>query len=299
MLETGDRPRFPAETASEKRGLSPVSGAATGWRARLELDFERRPHGTVLARRVHDGPLVVQKALYPEGREVCHAIVVHPPAGIAGGDDLLIEASAGAGAHALLTTPGAGKWYRSSGARASQRIELHAAEDATLEWLPQETIFYDGALADISWDVHLATSARLIAWDVYCLGRTGSDERFTRGSCRLQARIFRDDRLAWIERGRIEPESRVAQSRAGLDGNPVFGTLIASAPNIASDWLNACREEQPRSGEAAVTKLPGLLLARYRGDSTEAARLYFTGLWKRLRKPVLGRDAIEPRIWRT
>jgi urease accessory protein len=299
MLETGDRPRFShvASTPApdEKRGLSPVSG----WRASLALEFERRDSRSILASRRHDGPLVVQKALHPEGPEVCHAIVVHPPAGIAGGDELLIGVRAGAGSHALLTTPGAGKWYRSAGARASQRVRLIAARDASIEWLPQETILYDGSLADISWDVELDGSARLIAWDICCLGRTGSGEAVTRGSCRLQTRAFRDGKLAWIERGRIEPGELAAHSVAGLGGRPVFGTLVAAAPAIEKEWLAACREEIPRSGEGAVTQLPGLLLARYRGDSTEAARWYFTALWKRLRSPILGRDAIEPRIWRT
>ncbi len=131
------------------------------WRAELALNYERRGPRTVLASRRHDGPLVVQKPLYPEGDAVCHTIVVHPPAGIAGGDELEITVRAAEDAHVLLTTPGAGKWYRSSGAWARQRVSLDLQDDAALEWLPQETILYDGTLADIRWDAHLAPGARL------------------------------------------------------------------------------------------------------------------------------------------
>src|SRR6267154_2592758 len=130
------------------------------WKAELHLEFERREGRTVLAKRRHDGPLVVQKPLYPGGDATCHAIVVHPPAGIAGGDELEIAVRAAEDAHALLTTPGAGKWYRSGGAWARQRIELDARDGACIEWLPQETIVYDGALADIHTEVRLAGSAR-------------------------------------------------------------------------------------------------------------------------------------------
>src|SRR5258706_14626091 len=106
------------------------------WKAELRLEFEHRAVRTFLAKRRHDGPLVVQKPLYPEGDAVCHAIVVHPPAGIAGGDELEIGVRAAEGAHALLTTPGAGKWYRSGGAWARQRIEFDARGGACIEWLP-------------------------------------------------------------------------------------------------------------------------------------------------------------------
>jgi urease accessory protein len=272
---------------------------APRWRARLALDFERRGERSVLASRRHDGPLVVQKPLYPEGDPVCHGIVVHPPAGIAGGDELEIDVRAHSGAHALLTTPGAGKWYRTSGPWARQRVTIDAAADACVEWLPQETIVYDGARADIGWEARIDAEARVIAWDILCLGRTGSGEAFERGEVRLETRIAVGGRLAWLERGRIGPASPIARSPAGLDGHSILGTMIVAAPAIDDAWLASCREAIPRSGETAITRVPGLLVARYRGDSSEAARFYFIDLWKRLRAPVMGREAIEPRIWRT
>ena len=271
----------------------------TSWRAHLALDFERRAGRTVLASRRHDGPLVVQKPLYPEGDGVCHAIVVHPPAGIAGGDELAIDVRAAEGSHVLLTVPGAGKWYRSAGPRARQAVAIEARSRAIVEWLPQETIVYDGALADIRWEARLAGDARLIAWDVYCFGRTGSGERFANGRCTLETRLWRDGKLAWLERGRIEPGAPVADSPAGLDGAPVMGTMIVAAPRIEDAWLAEARAVAPRRGEGACTRLPGLLVARYRGNSTEAAREFFGALWSRLREPVLGRAAVAPRIWRT
>jgi urease accessory protein len=272
---------------------------AAGWRARLDLGFERRGGRTVLAERRHDGPLVVQKALHPEGEAVCHAIVVHPPAGIAGGDDLAIEARASAGAHALLTTPGAGKWYRSSGAWARQRVTIVAAPGSCVEWLPQETILFDASRADIGWEARLAGDARVIAWDILCLARTGSGERYETGRARLASRLVRDGRLVWQERGLLEPGARVLASRAGLAGRSVSGTMLAAGVAATDELLAACRALSPREGEGAVTRLPGLLLARYLGGEGEAAREYFAALWRLVRPAVAGREAAMPRIWGT
>jgi len=260
---------------------------AASWKAELALGFERSDGRTVLARRRHDGPLVVQKALYPEGGDVCHAIVVHPPAGIAGGDELRLDVDSGEAAHALLTTPGAGKWYRSGGPWAAQRLAFDVA--GALEWLPQETIVYDGALADISTDVRLAGEARYLGWEILCLGRTGSGERFSRGTIRLSTRIQRNGKLVWLERGRIEGGGKLMQSPAGLSGHTVCGTLVAAA-----------REISPQRAEGlAVTRLPGLLVARYLGDSSEEAKQLFARLWATIRPALLGREAHPPRIWRT
>src|ERR1044071_2291298 len=97
-----------------------VGTMQAGWEARLALSYAREGERTVVDRRLHCGPLLVQKALYPEGCGVCQSIIVHPPAGIAGGDRLILDARAGRRARAQLTTPAAAKWYRTTGAPAQQ-----------------------------------------------------------------------------------------------------------------------------------------------------------------------------------
>lgn len=273
-----------------------------GWRAELELGFERRAEPsvrTVLARRRHDGPLVVQKPLYPEGDAVCHAIVVHPPAGIAGGDVLDCRVQLDAGAEVLLTTPGAGKWYRSAGPWAQQRLAFDAAAGACLEWLPQETIVFEGARAALEAEIRLAPGARYIGWEILCLGRTGSGERFARGECALRSRLRIGERSVWLEQGRIEAGSTLMGAGAGLGGHSVSGTLIAAGAPVDDALLAACRARAPATGRGAVTRLPEVFVARTLGDSSEAAKRYFTQLWALLRPQFTGRDAVEPRIWRT
>jgi urease accessory protein len=267
-----------------------VSAAAleSAWRAHLSLGFTATGGKTVLMHRRHDGPLVVQKALYPEGPEVCHAIVVHPPGGIAGGDELSLEVKAEG--HALLTTPGATKWYRSAGPWAKQRLVFDV--EGTLEWLPRETIVFDAALAELECEIRLGSAARYIGWEIVCLGRTGSGERFSRGKLRLDMRIMKEGKLVWLERGEVEGGGALMRSPIGLDGRSVFGTFVATG--VPAELLAECRKILP-----AVTLLPGLLIARILGDSTEQAFGQFADLWGLLRPALTGRQAQPPRIWRT
>jgi urease accessory protein len=269
----------------------------SSWRARLSLEFSFDDRRTTLSGKMHDGPLVVQKPLYPEGGEVCHAIVVHPPGGIAGGDELVLEVGADRDASVLLTTPGATKWYRSAGAWARQSAAFDVK--GTLEWLPQETIVFDGALGEARYNVDLAAGAGVIGWDIVCLGRTGSGERFSRGSFRSSMRVRREGRPLWLERSRIDGGGRLLESPVGLAGKPVFATLFAAFQDLDENLLFECRKLEPESGESSVTLLPGILLARFLGDATEAARRYFVALWRILRPRLVGREAIEPRIWST
>lgn len=268
------------------------------WRASLELQYERRGARTVLAARRHDGPLVVQKPLYPEGGGVCHTIVVHPPGGIAGGDELEIAASIGSGAHTLLTTPAAGKWYRSAGPWARQSVAISAADGAFAEWLPQETIVFDGALANIETEVTLGTGASYIGWDIVCLGRTASGETYDTGACRLHTRITRAGRPLWFERATLDAGGRLSRSVAGLAGHSVFGTLVATG-EVKRELLDECRAERTKEGVCGITCPPGLFVARYLGDSSEAARHYFQRLWTLIRPAIAGRIANAPRIWNT
>ncbi len=270
-----------------------------GWEAHLELKFARESARTVLATRRHTGPLRVQKALYPEGADVCQAIVVHPPGGIVGGDSLAIAVEVGAGAHAQLTTPGAAKWYRSAGAVARAETVLRLAPGAILEWLPQESMLFAGARASIALRVDVAPGARFFGWDVTCLGRTESGERFTSGALRQSLLLHRADTLLYCERAAIDGGSRALQSGAMLAGAPVFGTLLATGAPISDSLLAACRAIVAPSGDGTVTRLPEVLVGRYRGDSAHAARTYFATLWRLLRPPLAGRDAVMPRIFST
>jgi urease accessory protein len=247
---------------------------AAPWKASLSLGFRQVKEKTILRERRSEGPLVVQKPLYPDGPERCHTIVVHPPGGIAGGDELALDVSVASEANALLTTPGAAKWYRSAGAWAKQTLRFEV--EGSLEWLPRETIVFDGALADLRSHVALKEGARYVGWEIACLGR------FARGRLRTETRIMQGTRMLFIEKGEIEGGGRLMRSRVGLGGRSVFGTFIATgAGKISVDGV-------------AMTHLPGLLVGRYLGDSSEEALHAFTRLWK-----VLRPSAIEPRIWST
>ena len=251
----------------------------------------------------HRGPLRVQKALYPEGDAVCQAILLHPPSGIAGGDHLAISAGLGEGAHAQLTTPGAGKWYRSGGAGASQRIDFTVAEGATLEWLPQESIVFDGALARMETRLTLAKGARFIGWDILCLGRAAAGERFERGRFDLFYRVDRNRQPIWLERGGFSGSDAMLSSPAGWAGATVCGTLLCTFPELRQETaalLEALRAMAPADAAMhGITALPGILVARYLGDNSESARLWFSELWTILRPACCGRPAVTPRIWNT
>ena len=266
------------------------------WHAELELAYARFGDSTRPVQRRHLGPLRVQKHLYAEGPQVCQHIIVHPPGGIAGGDRLNISASVGRDAWAQITSPGAAKWYRAAGP-AYQQLKLQVAAGATLEWLPQETIIFSAAQAELSTAIDLEGDARLFYWDVVALGRPASGERFDLGHFQAQLDIRRDGQLLWHERQRIVGADGLLDSPIGLDGQPVFATLLVTG-EIDSELLERCRS-WPHAVRGDLTQLPGLLVARCLASEALLARGWLIDVWRMLRPVLLGREAVPPRIWNT
>jgi urease accessory protein len=269
-----------------------------GWQASLDLGFESGPLGTKLKKNQHRGPLQVQKALYPEGPATCHVVVLHPPGGIAAGDSLSVRASLDGGSRALLTTPGANKWYRSTGAVAQQRQCFALAADAVLEWLPRENILFDGSNIAMDLDIELADGARYFGWEVVCFGRRASGETWRSGTFATRTCVRRAGRFLWSEVGRVDAGSGFAESPMGLAGRTVSGTFLVAGVDADDELLRTCRGQSSRAPALiGVTRLPGVLIARYLGDSCEEVLDYFTVLWTLLRPALVAKSACAPRVW--
>ncbi len=267
---------------------------AAGWQAQLELGFVPRLGRTALVHRKQRGPLAVQRPFYPEG-ETCHTYLLHPPGGVVGGDSLHIQCQVADGAHALVTTPGATKFYRSAGSTAEQTQSLQVAAGARLEWLPQENIFFPGAIARLQTNIDLSEGARFIGWEIHCLGLPVNAERFDSGHAEFRLNIERDNRPLLLERLTVTADK--LHAKAGLRGMPVNATLLATRAGATElDQVRKLLAETPGVG---VTLIDDLLVVRYLGDSTERCRNLFIKIWATIRVTVLGRPPCPPRIWST
>ncbi len=277
--------------------ISGPEAEAGGWGAQLELGFERRGSRTVLAHRKQRGPLAVQRSFYPEG-DACHLYMLHPPGGVVGGDRLEIAAEVQGGATAVVTTPGATKFYRSGGAEASQQQRLTVRAGGSLEWFPQENIFFPGAHADLNTLVRLESGARFMGWEIQCLGRPANTETFHCGILSLQLQVYRDGVPLLLERLPVNEGEGLAGA-ASLRGSPVTATFLATG--VAGELHDRVRERLAGKveGIAAATLLDDLLVVRYLGASTEAARRLFVEIWTLLRPALVARAACPPRIWST
>lgn len=289
----------PPQIASSPRAAE----AGQAWQASLALGFRNDAGTTRLVERSHHGPLRVQKPLYPEGNSVCHAIVVHPPGGVVGGDRLDIHACVGDSAKAFITTPGAAKWYRANGRESQQSVRLSAGDNASLEWLPQESIFFNGAHVRLDSTIELGRDAAYIGCEILCFGRTASGESFLAGEIEQSSIIRRDGKLVWFEQGSLQGGSRGQKSPLGLAGKTVCATLIGVGNPLPAHTIQAAREAGAAGAGSAdafgVTQLKSVVVARYLGHSSETARRLMTEVWRQWRPLLIGRDATVPRIWNT
>ncbi len=276
---------------------TPVAANNAGWHARLEMAFEPRNHKTVLTGNCHTGPLRVQRPFYPEN-DVCHAYVLHPPGGIVGGDRLEVFARVAPGASALITTPGATKFYRSDTSWATQESILHVASGGRLEWFPQETIFYPGAQAASTTRFELDEDAGLMAWEIMSIGLPACGEPFNGERLQATLHINRQGKPLLKDRLRIT-SSRDMAGPSGLRGRSVTGTFAATG---CTDAMLAPLRELTDLAEnmlTGATLLDDLLVVRALGDSSDQVKQLFGNLWAWLRPHLFGRPACPPRIWAT
>jgi urease accessory protein len=292
-------------TAGESRccGQRTLAAASEGWLAELHLRFARLNNRTLLVDNRHCGPLRVQKALYPEGEAVCHAVIIHPPGGIAGGDYLRLEIDLEPGSVAVLTTPGAAKWYKAPRNPSRQEITIRLGKGSRLDWLPQENIFFNAARAESLFKLQIEPDATAAGWEIGMLGRQASSERWLEGSLRWETSILGPDgAFLWVERMLLDATSRVRNAPQGLSGFDAFGTLWVvgseGAANLAEE-LSASLPFESDLRAGATSMAGGVLLIRALAKNVERIRQLMIACWTRLRPTVHGLQPQAIRLWAT
>ena len=273
-------------------------GAACGWRARLQLKLQHDGSKTRIVHRVHEGPLLVQRAFYPEGESPCHVYIIHPPGGVAGGDELDLEAELQWGAHALLTTPAAAKFYRRGGGGTARVTQVLRANGATLEWLPQENIFYPDAAVELSSIVHLSGACRFMGWEIACLGLPASGLTLGTGELRLGIELWKNGEPLLLER--LSVAGAVLTAPWGMAGRSAFGSALCYPATVRElDAARACIAMNCAGLPVACTLVDEVLICRAIAERGDQLKKSFVGLWQVLRPLLLGRAAVPPRIWAT
>ena len=272
------------------------------WHASLSLDYTQESDRSV-ARYTHKGPLRILQSLYPEGDAVCHNVLVHPPSGLVGGDTLDMTVTVGSGAHGLVTTPGATRFYRSDAGLATQQVHARVEADARLEWLPLEAIAYNGCDGLNRAVFDLAPGAEMMTWDITALGLPAADLPFVQGSFRQHMEIPG----VWLERGTISAsDNRLMNSPLGLAGQRCMATLVFAAGSaiaaersepalaVARDLLEA---SELRLMSGATAPHPQVIVLRVLSPVTEPAMQLLRQVWAAWRHEMWGMSGTVPRLW--
>ena len=275
------------------------------WHARLQLDYTvEEPNARTVARYEHNGPLRILQSLYPEGDAICHNVLVHPPGGLVGGDTLDITATVGRGAHGLVTTPGATRFYRSAGPLALQRTQLSVATGGRLEWLPLEALCYSACHAENHLTLNLAPGAECMGWDVTALGLPHAGQPFEQGRFVQHLEVPG----LWLERGVIDAaDERLLQSPLGLAGQRCMASLFFAAGtaldrprrDAALEAARALIDTHPqvRATAGATSPNPQMVVVRVLAPQVEPAMKLLKAVRVAWRTQLWDLVGDAPRIW--
>jgi urease accessory protein len=259
-----------------------------GWHAALRLDYTHEA-GRTVARFAHDGPLRILQSLYPEGPDICHNVLVHPPGGLVGGDTLQVRVQAGADSHGLVTSPGASRFYRSDGAPALQDVHIALEAGARLEWLPMEALYYSGCEAENRLRMTLAPGAELLGWDIAALGLPQAQRPFVHGTVLQHLEL----QGHWLERGHIRADDRaLMDGPLGLAGHRCLASLFVTA------GADIARERRERLLEAAREVIAASPLAGTTGATAPGPRVVVVRVLAPLVEPALDLLKALRRAWR-
>lgn len=297
-----------------ERAVDPgvINTGSTGrsWQAELKLKFGLSGGRSVLTELRHQGPLRVQQLFYPEkaadAPKPCHCYIVHPPGALVNGDELRQAVSVTDGARVLITTPAAGKFYKSAGPLQRQTTELKVL-DGDLAWLPQETLFYDQAKAQLALEVEVSPDSAFVGAEINCFGRFDLGEYFEGGSCSALSAVSREGRPLLTERLRVDPEPFHWTSPFTLYGRPCLLSLYAVPRQADEGRLTELTQTlQQRleglelaQGLAAATCRGGLLSLRYLGSSLQEAKRVELAALTCIYPAFFARPFVTPRIWNT
>ena len=272
------------------------------WRACLELHYSLESARTV-ARYRHDGPLRVLRSLYPEGDTVCHNVLVHPPGGLVGGDTVETQVSVAPGAHGLVTTPGATRFYRSLGEPSRQHVHARLEAGARLEWLPLEALAYNQCQAENRAVFDLAPGAELLGWDITALGLPHEGQAFESGRFVQHIEVPG----LWLERGVIDAaDHRLLHSPLGLAGQHCLASLFFAAGtplerarrDAALDAARAAIDAHPLRARAGATSPNSqMVVLRVLAPQAEPAMQLLRQVWRAWRTQLWQLPAEPPRIW--
>ena len=277
--------------------MTELASSPQNWEALLDLELRAGSDRTKLVPLRRYGPLAVQRPFYPE-QECCHVYLLHPPGGVVGGDKIDLRLNIKAGAKALITTPGANKFYRSAADIAGVQQQFSVAAGSCLEFLPQENIYFPGAEVRSKTSIRVQPGGSVMLWEKHCFGRPANEEFFAEGLVISEIELLLEEKLIFTEKQSVDAEE--LRRSSGFRNYPVSGSFLIYGPTLEDKTIENLRQLIPQDGLSGITRLqPELTIARYLGNSTADMDRYFVKLWELLRPLIMQREACHPRIWKT